>query len=142
VASLPGVDPSRVYLTGRGAGGTLALLAAMVPSPYAAIAAIEGMPDPAALLDHRGLAPFDAHNSQERLLRTPLAFTDSLRVPLLLCYGAADPAQAAGTRLAHEATLLGKNCRLETLEGDLRATPGPAIQKSLEFLQKTSLETP
>jgi dipeptidyl aminopeptidase/acylaminoacyl peptidase len=48
LATLPYVDPARIYLAGHSVGGTLALLASEMPSPYAAIAAYSGAPS----LDH------------------------------------------------------------------------------------------
>lgn len=46
LATLPRVDPKRIYITGHSAGGTLALLAAMLPSPYALAAPGDGRPRP------------------------------------------------------------------------------------------------
>lgn len=134
LAADPGVDSKRIYLAGSGAGGTLALLAAMVPSPYARVASIGGMADPAPLLDSPGLAPFNPHDPLERLLRTPAAFPDSLRKPLALLVGAEDSALAAsGGQLAREAALLGKDCQLLTVEGGLDGAPEAGVRRCLEL---------
>lgn len=120
VSGRPYVDPAHVFLAGRGTGGTLAILTAMVPSPFAAAVAIGGLTD--AGLYYRGWSaervPFDTSNPAEGLLRTAKAFPESIRCPLHLIIGEQERALMGMAReLAREADKRGKACKVWTVKG-------------------------
>ncbi|MGE0321544.1 MAG: hypothetical protein AB7K71_05340 [Polyangiaceae bacterium] len=83
-AGLPGVDPKRVYLVGRGNGAALALLAAELAGPFAAVAALAPV-DTTRLAFQRPMEmPFDTSDIQELTLRDPLQFPGDLQLRTLI----------------------------------------------------------
>lgn len=83
-AGLPGVDPKRVYLVGKGHGGALALLVAELPNPFAAVAAIDPI-EPIRLAFANPLQmPFDTSDVQELAARDPFRFPGDLRTKVLV----------------------------------------------------------
>ena len=72
LASLPYVDPERIYLAGHDTGGTLALLAATASDKFRAIFSFGGAPDMQSLMHvgPYGNTPFDATSATEVRLRS------------------------------------------------------------------------
>lgn len=84
LASLPYVDPERIYIAGHSTGGTLALLAAESTDKFRAAFSFGGAPDLGHVVsDGKGYGntPFDIHNAREIRLRSPLPFTRAIRRP-------------------------------------------------------------
>ena len=110
LAGLKGVDPKRVFVSGHSAGGDLAVLAAMMDSPFAMsapVGAVLDMQQAVRLRDpgHRALVVFDFHDKHEVAERNPMMFTPSLRIPLRLFHGNqdwGDAEQKEFVRLAQE----------------------------------------
>lgn len=99
-AGLPGVDPKRIYLVGRGNGGTLALLVAEQPSPFAAAAAITPVETTRLAFQYPLAMPFDTSDTRELALRDPLRFPGELRLKtLILTPNPAQPAAAFCTKV-------------------------------------------
>lgn len=137
LAARPEVDPGRVYLAGHGiGGGALAILGAMLPSPYAAAVAMGGAADPGRQ-DHdhwNDKVPFDAADPRERSLRTAADFPASIRCPLHLIVGEQDAALSAETReLAAQAGRIGKPCKVWSVPGDRNSSLERAIAQSIEL---------
>jgi dipeptidyl aminopeptidase/acylaminoacyl peptidase len=139
VASLPYVDPSRVYIAGHSVGGTLTMLVAMVPSRYSAAAALSGAPDQRkfAREDTPDWKVFDWSDSREFELRSPLEFSSSIRCPLYLFAGDQENWCIADNReLANRAAGFGKNCVFTTVPGDHLISKPEAILRSLELFEQ------
>lgn len=89
VATLPYVDPDRIYLGGHSTGGTLALLTATTVHPFKAVFAF----GPVARVDSypKELVPLDfgRSRSEERKLRSPVYWLKDIAQPTYLIEGAA-----------------------------------------------------
>src|SRR5215813_2361522 len=85
------VDPNRLFVTGHSVGGTLTMLASELYPHFRAAASISGTPDVATYLKYAGRAPynapFDPANAHEALIRSPLAWAESLKCPIRMYYG-------------------------------------------------------
>ena len=89
----PSIDPSHIYVAGHSAGGTLALLVAMVSSRFRAAAAFDGSPDQQLLYKGKATKPgiprevtFDLNDLRELRVRSPLAYAGSFKCPARLYY--------------------------------------------------------
>ncbi len=87
-ASLPYVDPDRVYVAGYGCGGTLALLAATTGTTNVnAFFSISGLPNSAEFLANNDAGfpeaspPFNTRRPGEAYLRSALPFVGGIRRP-------------------------------------------------------------
>jgi dipeptidyl aminopeptidase/acylaminoacyl peptidase len=89
LARLPGVDPTRLYLAGHSAGGTLTLLAAMSSDRFRAAASLSGSPDQIQFVrtGFPGTVPFDTRDVREYQVRSPIAYATSFKCPTRLYYG-------------------------------------------------------
>jgi dipeptidyl aminopeptidase/acylaminoacyl peptidase len=132
VASLPDVDPERVFVAGHSVGAVLTVLAAMVPSPYKRGAALSGYLDMelwAKMTEEAERVIFDANDAEEIRLRNPMAFAPSLRIPLTLYF---EPEMGSVNRpfadLAHEA---GKECQLVAIPGNHQTMVVPSVQEAI-----------
>jgi dienelactone hydrolase len=81
LASLPYVDPERIYLAGHSAGGTLVLLAAAASDRFRASFSFGGIPKIDALAKARADTPFDPASADELRLRSPVTFAGAIRRP-------------------------------------------------------------
>jgi dipeptidyl aminopeptidase/acylaminoacyl peptidase len=139
VANLSYVDNSQVFLAGHSVGGTLAMLASMVPSPYRAVAAFSGAPDQESWIkpQEESYKVYDTTDARELRLRSPKYFAASVRCPLYLIDGDQESYFIPDTRqLAEDASKLGKVCRFETVPGDHRGSKPPAIRRSIEIFRQ------
>lgn len=83
LASLPYVDPERIYLAGHDTGGTLTLLAATATDKFRAAFSFGGAPDMHKFLLSGAVSniPFDPKNPQEVRLRSATLFAVAIRRP-------------------------------------------------------------
>jgi acetyl esterase/lipase len=101
VATLPYVDPDRIYLAGYGAGGTLVLLAAAKDDRFRAAFSIGGDPwiDDFEDYGYLGGIPFgskgEGKNETEAFYRSAAPFVGSIRRPTWYIEGKARPAGLA-----------------------------------------------
>lgn len=79
------VDPLRIYLGGHGSGGTLALLVAESTTCFRAIFAFGPVGDISSY--GTDVAAFDLHNRQERVLRSPGYFMNTILTPTFIIEG-------------------------------------------------------
>jgi len=78
-ASLPYVDPNRIYLGGHSTGGTRALLASALGEDFRAIFAFSAADD---IGNHnRAQFTFDINNRQERRMRSPIHWIGDISSP-------------------------------------------------------------
>ena len=113
LASQADVDPARVFLSGHCTGGTLAILASMVPSPFAAVASFEGATDAEFINTWIGEPPYDMNNPREELLRSAIAFPSSIRVPLhIFAHPGHNTYYQMAFELAKAAQASGRPCQL------------------------------
>jgi acetyl esterase/lipase len=85
LASLPYVDPDRIYLGGHSTGGTLVMLVAQSTNRFRATFAFGPVTTP---LGYGDWAIFHApDNEKEAQLRSPILWLDSVRTPLYLIEG-------------------------------------------------------
>jgi dipeptidyl aminopeptidase/acylaminoacyl peptidase len=133
VASLPSVDPSRMFVAGHSVGAVLTVLAGMLPSPYRAGAALSGYLDMESWVQRPDEAEhivFDARDSEELRLRNPMAFVPSLRIPLVLY---TEPVmQSVNEPFASRATELGKKCELVVVPGNHQTMVAPSVKRAIE----------
>jgi dipeptidyl aminopeptidase/acylaminoacyl peptidase len=95
LAEQKGIDKHRVFISGHSAGGDLATLAAMLPSPFALSAPIGATLDMRVMAKatderHKQLVVFDAADPHEVDARCAMLFTASLRCPIALFHGDKD----------------------------------------------------
>lgn len=90
---MPGVDPSRIFLAGHSAGGTLTLLAIESSQRFRAAASFDGSPDQQLLYNGSASKPgthrevvFDPKDARELQVRSPLAYARSVKTPVRLYY--------------------------------------------------------
>jgi dipeptidyl aminopeptidase/acylaminoacyl peptidase len=137
LAALPYVDPARVYVAGHSVGGTLVMLVAEMPSPFAAAAAFSGSPDLATFMsdEPRELCPFDLSNQQECRLRSAFSFVSSLKIPLYLFDGDQEDWAIPRTKeFQAAAKAAGKFCQWRTVPGDHGTSKPRAILASIPLL--------
>lgn len=87
----PFTDLRRIFLAGHSVGGTLALLTAMTTRKIRKTASFSASPDQMLYCRYgvdRDWIPFDTTNQREFIVRSPLAFAGSIKVPVRLWYGA------------------------------------------------------
>jgi acetyl esterase/lipase/type II secretory pathway pseudopilin PulG len=134
LAALDGVDASRVHVTGHSAGATVAMLAAMLPNPFASAASYDGSPDQSqffAAPQWKAIAPFDARNDLEIRLRSPRAFAGSLRCPLYAYYSTSGPYGVPHLIVQAEAIKYAKTCKATAVPGDHYGMVPEAIKRTL-----------
>jgi dienelactone hydrolase len=91
LASLPYVDPQRIYLAGHSTGGTLALLAATATDRFRAVFSFGGAPDMERSIADGGYddyLPFDKNAPQEAALRSATRFVHAIKSPTFYFEGA------------------------------------------------------
>ena len=84
-ASLPYVDPDRIYLGGHSTGGTRALLAAEYTDKFRAVFGF-GVVDKIEYHNNSQFT-FDTDNEEEYRMRSPIYWLDSVRTPTFLIEG-------------------------------------------------------
>jgi dipeptidyl aminopeptidase/acylaminoacyl peptidase len=129
LASLEWVDPSRLYVAGHSAGGTLAMLAAMTTDRFRAAASLSGSPDRIDFV--RGwdsAVTFDKSDIREFRVRSPVAYAGSFKCPARLYVASEDVVHHDSTR---RTALLARD---KGLDVDMVIVPGDhdsAVPESL-----------
>jgi dipeptidyl aminopeptidase/acylaminoacyl peptidase len=130
--SVPGVDPRRVYVMGHSVGGSLAILAAQMRSPYKASASLSGYARLTEWIDHFArLAPFDLKNASERTIRDPYLYVSSLQVPLLMFTEEANPHAVEVNRAFCMQVARTSPCQHLAIKGDHQTMIVPAIRAAI-----------
>lgn len=140
LATLPRVDPRRIYITGHSAGGTLALLAAMLPSPYALAAPIGAVCDVRGWTGEKEMMVMDVRNPRELENRSAVFFAASLRTPVHLYVGEKDDNLAENRRLQALATHFKRRCVMELVPGDHFTSKPEAIKRCVKLFKAASRE--
>jgi dipeptidyl aminopeptidase/acylaminoacyl peptidase len=136
LAGLSYVDPSRIYLAGHSAGGSLALLAALASKRFRAVASFSGDPDQVA--HNRGrpeLVVFDPTDIREFQLRSSVAFANGFQCPARLYYGDEEAiwAENPNRRTAILARQAGLDVDAIEVPGGHGSMVPEAIQQSIKF---------
>jgi dipeptidyl aminopeptidase/acylaminoacyl peptidase len=139
LAKLPYVDPTRIYVAGHEAGGTLTMLAAQASNRFRAAASFSGYPNQAmqAQVNPGLVVPFDQTDIREFQLRSPVAYATSFKCPVRLYYGKQEIFLTAETqRIAALAQARNLDVEAVQVPGNQMTAVTPAMQQSLEFFQK------
>jgi len=139
--NLSQVDPNRLFVTGYSVGGTLTMLASELYSHFRAAASISGTPDVATYLKYAGRAPynapFDPADTHEALIRSPLAWAESLKCPIRMYYGTDEDYFAIATpAMAAAAQGKGVDAKALTVKGDHGSIGEVSIALALAFFQQ------
>jgi|GEM_PF-1137865 len=145
LANVSYVDNNRIFLCGHSTGGTLSMLASMMPSKYRAIASFGGSPDQKIFFFDTvwgQYAPFDLSNTLEVELRSPIIYVDSILKPLFIYVGDNDFFYLESSRyFVDEAKNAGKPCKLIVVKGDHISSVDESIELSInEFKNIQSYE--
>jgi dienelactone hydrolase len=84
LASVPYVDPNRIYIAGHSTGGTMTLLTAETSKKLRAAFSFGGAPDIRNVVgDGKGYGntPFDYQNADECSMRSPIYFAAAIKCP-------------------------------------------------------------
>lgn len=88
------IDKSTTYLAGHSVGGTITLLTAMANKYFQKAASFSGSPDQSIYckygIDPKTI-PFDTTTSKEFIVRSPLAYAKSFKIPVRIFYGTNEP---------------------------------------------------
>lgn len=84
-ASLPYVDPDRIYLGGHSTGGTRALLAAEYTDKFRAVFGFGAVDE--IKYHNNSQFTFDTDNEEEYKMRSPIYWLDSVKTPTFLIEG-------------------------------------------------------
>ncbi len=92
---LPYVDNDRMFLAGHSVGGTITLLTAMLNNTnFKKAASFSGSPDQIIFCKYgidRNTIPFDTNINKEFIVRSPLAYANSFKIPVRIFYGFREP---------------------------------------------------
>ena len=141
----PSVDPSRIFLAGHSAGGTLTLLAVEASSRFRAAASFDGSPDQQLLYDgsaakrgHHAEIVFNPQDARELQVRSPLAYAYSVKSPVRLYYSyeASVIAQRPSQRFAELARSRGVDAEADRVWGSHVSHVARALPRSIEFFKQ------
>ena len=129
---VPGIDPKRIYLMGHSVGGSLAILAAQLPSPYKASASLSGFARLTEWIDHfpRTL-PFDLKNASERAIRDPFLYVSSVQVPLFIFTEESNSYAIEANTTFCQAVAKTSGCRHAVIKGNHQTMIEPAIRAAI-----------
>ncbi len=135
----PYVDPSRIFLAGHSAGGTVTLLSAMASPVFARVASFSASPDQALFTSGppwNEIAPFDTSNARELEMRSPLAYATSLKSPTRLYVGSQEASYRVTTpKLAALAKAAKLDVESTEMKGDHFSYVPAAIEDSIAFFK-------
>ncbi len=136
----PFVDPTHLFVAGRGTGGTLAMLSALACNRFRAAASFSGSPDQVLFAQQPGmqeLVPFDTADIREFRLRSPVAYATSFKCPARLYHGSRESSLEAPTqRTALLAREKGLDVEAVAVPGDDRAALLTAVKQAIEFFKQ------
>jgi dienelactone hydrolase len=142
----PSVDPTRIYLAGHSAGGTLTLLAVEASGRFRAAASFDASPDQQLLYNGSATKPgtypevvFDPNDSRELQVRSPLAYAFSVKSPVRLYYSyeASVITQRPSQRLAELARARGVDAQAIRVWGSHMSHVSRAMPQSIEFFRQS-----
>ena len=129
---VPGVDPKRVYVMGHSVGGSLAVLAAQMPSPYKASASLSGYARLTEWIDNfPRIVPFERKNASERAIRDPSLYTSTVQVPLFMFTEETNPRAVEVNRTFCLQVAKTSSCHHTTVKGDHGTMIEPAIRAAI-----------
>ncbi|NVJ25618.1 MULTISPECIES: alpha/beta hydrolase family protein [Myxococcus] len=137
LSRLPGVDPSRLYVSGHSVGGTLALLAAQTSRAFRAAASLSGSPQQKSFIVGReDIVPFEMTNAREFAMRSPVDFATSFKCPTRLYFGSEEPFfRSTSEETAQEAGRAGLDVQAHMVPGDHFSSVPEALQRSIAFFR-------
>ena len=140
LAAMPGVDRSRLFISGHSAGGSLAVLAAMKDNPFALSAPIGASLDLRSGVKMPGeryhsLVVFDPTDPHEVEGRSAVLFTASLREPVRLFQGDRDGNGRVQRQFVALAKHFGKDATVTPVPGDHFQSLPAAVPKIVELFQ-------
>lgn len=133
------IDRNRIFLAGHSTGGTLAMLVALMPSKYSAIATFGASPDQEFNFSHgwEYYAPFDLDDPKEIELRSPMKYIRSLQKPLYVYVGKEDiPYKQFSGKLRKKAKKSGHKIEVTYINGDHFTSLNESIEKSIKVFKE------
>jgi formylglycine-generating enzyme required for sulfatase activity len=133
----PYVDAKRLFVAGHSVGGTMTLLAAMASNRFRAAASYSGAPYWPPFTASSDL-PFNKGDPREILLRSPIAFANSVKCPLRLYYGADEAPffRLMNQRFAALAARRGLNVEANEMDGNHVSHVRRSMMQSILFFRK------
>jgi formylglycine-generating enzyme required for sulfatase activity/dienelactone hydrolase len=141
----PYVDAKRLFVAGHSVGGTMTLLTALASNRFRAAASFDGFPYWGPFTEDPNL-PFDKSDPREIQLRSPIAYTGSLKCPLRIYHQARDRGQLMEYLglMTRRMVVLARNRGLDVdgveIEGDHMSIVPPAVRQSIAFFQRVSAQ--
>lgn len=137
LSRLPGVDSSRIYVSGHSVGGTLALLSAQSSRTFRAATSLSGAPSQKDfIIGREDIVPFEVTNARELEVRSPGAFATSFKCPTRLFFGSEEPFfRSTSEEAAQEARTAGLDVQAYPVPGDHFSAVPEALQRSIEFFR-------
>ncbi|MFZ6653954.1 alpha/beta hydrolase family protein [Undibacterium sp. TJN19] len=137
LATLPQVDTQRLYLAGHSVGGSLAMLAAEMPSPFKAVASYSGFARlPLWLAHYKNMAPFNVDLPDEQKIRDPYRYAAAVKTPLYIFTESVNtPAIPVNTEFCN---LVAKYsvCKHEVINANHESMIAPAVARSIALFSK------
>jgi dienelactone hydrolase len=146
LAKIPGVDPTRIFVAGHSAGGTLTLLAIEASQRFRAAASFDGSPDLQLLYNGSARKPgthrevvFDPKDLRELEVRSPLAYARSAKTPVRLYYSdeAAIIIKLPSRRFVELARAQGVDAATVGVSGTHMSHVTRAIPQSIAFFRQS-----
>ncbi|MBZ4422118.1 S9 family peptidase [Myxococcus sp. RHSTA-1-4] len=137
LARVPGVDASRIYVSGHSVGGTLALLAAQSSRAFKAATSLSGSPDQEGFIEGReDIVPFAMADPREIKMRSPGAFASSFKCPTRLFFGSEESYFGEKSlKTALHARKAGLDVDAHSIPGDHFSSVPEGLQKSIAFFR-------
>ena len=145
LAHQPSVDSTRIFLAGHSAGATLTLLAVEASNGFRAAASFDASPDQQLLYNGSASKPgnhreivFDAKDSRELEVRSPLAYVTSLKTPVrqYYSYEASPINERQSERFAELARARGVDAKAARVRGSHMSHVARALPQSIEFFKQ------
>ncbi len=138
LTGLPQVDTQRIYLAGHSVGGSLAILASQMPSPYKAVAAYSGFARlPLWLAHYKNIAPFNVDRPDEQKIRDPYRYVASVKTPLYIFTESintpAIPVNAEFCSMVSKYSV----CKHEVITGNHESMIAPSIVRTIALFNKS-----
>lgn len=140
LASLPGVDRSRLFIAGHSIGGTQTMLAAMSTTMFRGATAFSGGTDAWRFFARfPEMLCFDAGSEREFEMRSPLCFAGSFKCPVRILYGTEEKRLAAPSEMtANRARDAGLDVQAAAVPGDHGSALPGETKISLAFFASLS----
>ncbi len=139
LTTIPQIDSKRIYLVGHSVGGSLAILAAQMNSPYKAAAAYSGyahLPD--WIAQYKNIVPFDIRKDDEMKIRDPYRYASSVKIPLYMFSESQSPWGAATNSDFCKLVAKRSPCLHETITGSHESMIAPSVAKTIALFNATA----